>query len=130
MIKPVDYRALIDLYQAPAERFGKDFGFVARPDFIAAIAAVLGVTIFDTLPGLFIGIGVPLLLLIYRASQPYVAVLGREPGPDGIYGDIDRHPARPSSAHGSSDRKQPVLRNADATTARILHAAEADGVTA
>ena len=37
---------------------------------------MLGVLVFDTLPGLFIGIGVSLLLLLYRASRPYVATLG------------------------------------------------------
>ena len=132
VIELVDYRALIDLYQAHTERLGKDFGFVARPDFIAAIAAVLGVTVFDTLPGLFIGISVSLLLLIYRASRPYIAVLGREPGPDGIYSDIDRHPANELPAHIAVLRIESSLyfANADAITAHILHAAEADGITA
>ena len=60
---------------------GASSAWVARPDFIAAVAALLGVLVFGTLPGLFIGIGVSLLLLIYRASRPYVAVLGRTPGP-------------------------------------------------
>jgi sulfate permease, SulP family len=67
-----------------------------RPDefaaFIAAFAALLGVLFFDTLPGLFIGIAVSLLLLIYRASKPYVAELGRVPGGDGQFADRDRHP--------------------------------------
>ena len=49
-----------------------------------------------TLPGLFFGIGMSLLLLVYRASRPYVAVLGRTPGPEGIFRDVERHPdARP-----------------------------------
>ena len=34
---------------------------------------MLGVLVFDTLPGLFIGIVVSLLLLLYRASRPHVA---------------------------------------------------------
>ena len=46
---------------------------------MAAVAALAGVLVFDTLPGLFIGIGVSLLLLLYRASRPNVAVLGRLP---------------------------------------------------
>jgi anti-anti-sigma factor len=67
------------------------FGVAARPDFIAALAAMLGVLVFDTLPGLFIGIGVALLLLLYRASRPYVAELGALPG--GIeFDDLHRHP--------------------------------------
>jgi SulP family sulfate permease len=55
------------------------------------MAALLGVLVFDTLPGLFIGIGVSLLLLLYRASRPHVARLGRVPG-GGQYGDLARHP--------------------------------------
>ena len=64
----------------------------ARPDFIAAVAALVGVLVFDTLPGLFIGIAISLLLLIYRASHPHVAVLGKVPGTTGQYGDLERHP--------------------------------------
>jgi sulfate permease, SulP family len=96
VIQLVDVRAVVQLYKTYTRRLGRQFGWVARPDFIAAVAALLGVTIVGTLPGLFIGIGVSLLLLIYRASRPYVAVLGRTPDPDGAYRDIDRHPdARP-----------------------------------
>ena len=51
------------------------------PDFIAAVGALLGVTIFDTLPGLFIGIASSLLLLIYRASRPRIARLVSSPAP-------------------------------------------------
>ena len=48
--------------------------------------------IFDTLPGLFIGIGASLMLLLYRASRPYVAHIGKVPGTPDQYGDIARHP--------------------------------------
>jgi anti-anti-sigma factor len=51
-----------------------------------------GVLLFDTLPGLFIGIGASLLLLLYRASRPYVAELGRVPDHPSQFGDLDRHP--------------------------------------
>ena len=87
----VDVRALIELYDTYTKRLGRQLGWVARPDFLAALAALLGVTIFGTLPGLFIGIGASLLLLVYRASRPYVAVLGHTPGPDGAYHDVERH---------------------------------------
>jgi hypothetical protein len=40
---------------------------------------------------LIIGIGVSLLLLFYRASRPYIAVLGRTPGPEAAYRDIAIH---------------------------------------
>jgi SulP family sulfate permease len=130
VIELVDYRALIDLYRAHSERLGHEFGFVARPDFIAAIAALLGVTVFDTLPGLFIGIGISLLLLIYRASRPYIATLGREPGPDGRYDDIDRHPDSNAPPHVAVLRIESSLyfANADAVRGRILQAAEAEGI--
>ena len=53
---------------------------------------MLGVLVFDTLPGLVIGIVVSLLLLLYRASKPHVAELGRVPGGVDQYADRDRHP--------------------------------------
>ncbi len=130
VIELVDYRALIDLYRAHSERLGHEFGFVARPDFIAAIAALLGVTVFDTLPGLFIGIGISLLLLIYRASRPYIATLGREPGPGGRYDDIDRHPDSRPLPHVAVLRIESSLyfANADAVRGQILQAAGVEGI--
>jgi len=92
VIELVDVAALIALYRTYTRRLGKEYGWVARPDFIAAIAALLGVTVFDTLPGLFIGIAASLLLLIYRASRPYVAVLGKTSGVNGHYQDLARQP--------------------------------------
>ena len=92
----VDVHGLVDLYETYTKRLGRQFGWVARPDFLAAVATLLGVTMLGTLPGLFVGIGVSLLLLVYRASRPYVAVLGRTPDPGGAYRDVERHPdARP-----------------------------------
>jgi sulfate permease, SulP family len=38
---------------------------------------MLGVLIFDTLPGLVIGIGISMLLLLYRSSRPHVATLAK-----------------------------------------------------
>jgi SulP family sulfate permease len=132
VVELVDYRTLIDLYRVHSERLGREFGFASRPDFIAAIAALLGVTVFDTLPGLFIGIGISLLLLIYRASRPYVATLGLEAGPDGRYSDIDRHPDNELPAHVAVLRIESSLyfANADAIRARIIDAAEAEGISA
>jgi SulP family sulfate permease len=49
------------------------------------------VLIFDTLPGLFIGIAVSLLLVLYRASRPHIARLARGTDP-GTWLDLDRHP--------------------------------------
>ena len=132
VIELVDVPALISLYRTYSRRLGREFGFVARPDFIAAIAALLGVTVFDTLPGLFIGITVSLLLLIYRASRPYIATLGKTPGPDGHYRDIDRHPdARPPRARRSAAVESGLyFANADAVRAQILKAAAANETSA
>jgi SulP family sulfate permease len=88
----VDVRSLQRLYRLSTEPLARVSGLVACPDFLAAIAAMLGVLIFDTLPGLFIGIGVSLVLLVFRAYRPHVATLGRVPGSADQYGDVARHP--------------------------------------
>ena len=128
----VDVRAVLALYHTYTKRLGREYGWVARPDFIAALAALLGVLVLGTLRGLFAGIGVSLLLLIYRASRPYVAVLGRTPGPDGTYRDVERH----ADAHPPDDIV--VLRiesglyfaNADNVRAQILEAGAREGLRA
>jgi len=92
VIELIDIPGLVTLYRVATRQLRGIYGVAARPDFLAALAALLGVLVFDTLPGLFIGIAVSLLLLLYRASRPHVAVLGQVPGADGHYGDILRHP--------------------------------------
>ena len=96
LIELVDIRALIRLYRLHTAGLQRIYGVAARADFIAAVAALGGVLVFDTLPGLFIGVVLSLLLLLYRASRPHVAVLGRIPGRMGEFGDVARHP--PESA--------------------------------
>ncbi|MFY0571661.1 sulfate permease [Archangium lansingense] len=51
-----------------------------RPDFLVAMAALLGVLVFDVLPGLLLAVGLSLLLTIYRASLPRLSELGRAAG--------------------------------------------------
>jgi SulP family sulfate permease len=92
VVELVDIPALVQLYRAHTRSLGRIYGFAARPDFIAAIAALLGVLVFDTLPGLFIGIAVSVLLLLYRASRPNIAVLGQAAGTDSPFEDIKRNP--------------------------------------
>jgi anti-anti-sigma factor len=92
LIDLVDVGALVRLYRLSTRRLGRIYGVAARPDFIAAMAAMFGVLVFDTLPGLFVGIGVSMLLLLYRASNPYVAELGTVAGTPGQYEDLERHP--------------------------------------
>jgi SulP family sulfate permease len=91
VIELVDIPALVHLYRAHTRSLGRIYGFAARPDFIAAMAALVGVLLFDTLPGLFIGIGVSILLLLYRASRPNIAVLGQA-GADSPFEDVERNP--------------------------------------
>lgn len=93
VIELVDIRALRGFYTLYTRRLGTIYGPAARPDFIAAVAAMLGVLIFDTLPGLVIGIVVSLLLLLYRSSKPNVAELGKvDTGGVTQYADRSRHP--------------------------------------
>ena len=88
VIELVDFPALRRLYRVWTDRLGSIYGFAARADFAAAIAAMLGVLIFDTLPGLVIGIAVSMLLLLYRVSRPHVAGLAKS---GGAWLDMDRH---------------------------------------
>jgi SulP family sulfate permease len=89
VVELVDIKALVALWRIATRQLRGLDGIAARPDFIAAVAAPAGVLVLDTLPGLFIGVVVSLLLLLlYRASRPHVAV----PGLPGHYGDLRRHP--------------------------------------
>ena len=64
---------------------------LARAEFRIALASLLGVLIFGTLQGVFIGVGLSLLWLIWRASHPAIPVLGRMP--DGrLFRGVDEHP--------------------------------------
>jgi high affinity sulfate transporter 1 len=94
LIDLVDVPSLVRLYRLHTAGLSRIYGFAARVDFISALAALFGVLIFDTLPGLFIGIVVSLTLLLYRASRPNVAVLGQVPGTTGDFGDIQRNVRR------------------------------------
>jgi high affinity sulfate transporter 1 len=64
---------------------------VRRLDFTFALVALLGELVTDVLPGLLIAVVVSLLILIYRASRPHLAVLGRAPD-DTIFADVAEHP--------------------------------------
>ena len=77
LIELVDIPALRRLYRVYSPRAAQAQGISARADFIAAVAALLGVLVFDTLPGLFIGIAISILLLTIAAGTPLVfAALG------------------------------------------------------
>ena len=112
LVELVDIRSLRRFYGLTNTRLGRIYGVAARPDFIAATAALFGVLIFDTLPGLFIGIVVSIILLVYRTSRPHVAVLGRVPGTTDQFADIERHTEnRPvARRRHPATGEQPVLR--------------------
>jgi sulfate permease, SulP family len=63
---------------------------VDRPEFIVAIAAIVGVLGQGLLRGVMIGAIISLVLLIRRASRPHVALLGRIPGTR-RFSDRERH---------------------------------------
>jgi MFS superfamily sulfate permease-like transporter len=130
LIELVDIRSLRGFYGVYTSRLGRIYGFAARPDFIAAVAATLGVLVFDTLPGLFIGILVSIVLLVYRASRPHVASLGLAPGTTDQYSDIERHPdnAIPSGIAILRPESSLFFANADRIRDAIRSAAASDDV--
>ncbi|QNE73607.1 STAS domain-containing protein [Streptomyces finlayi] len=131
LIDLVDLRSLVSLYRVCTHRLGQDYGVAARPDFTAAVAAMLGVMAFDTLPGLFIGIGVSFLLLLYRSSRPHISELGQMPG-NGHFAALDRH------AESRGIPGVVVLRveagiyfaNAERVESKVRETAAREGVTA
>jgi SulP family sulfate permease len=92
VVELVDIASLRRLYRVWTGELGRIYRHATRVDFIAALAALLGVLVFDTLPGLFIGIGVSVLTLLYRSSRPHVARLVRRPDSDALWVDHDRAP--------------------------------------
>ncbi len=132
VLELVDIGALIRLYRVYTKRLGAAYGVAARPDFLAAVAALLGVTVFDTLPGLFIGIAVSLLLLLYRASRPRVTELVQIPGGDGRYGDAGRieHGARVPGVTILRVESGLFFANSDWVRDRVSAAAAKTGTTA
>lgn len=92
VVELVDFASLRRLYAVWSAPLGRIYRRAARADFIAAVAALLGVLVFGTLPGLFIGVLISLGLLLYRASRPHVARLVRQPGSSGAWLDVARHP--------------------------------------
>lgn len=124
MIELVDIPALIRLFRVYTSRLGGIYGHATRADFIAALAAMFGVLIFDTLPGLFIGIAVSMLLLLYRSSRPHIAVLAKD---GGRWLDVGNHPDLPTIPGVVVVRAEAGLFFANADHVRDGIAALADG---
>lgn len=65
-----------------------------RSSLWVALTALVGVLLFDLLPGLLLAVALSLVLFIAAAGRRHVAVLGRLPGtgPRSLYGDTTLHP--------------------------------------
>ena len=65
--------------------------YLNRAEFMVAMVALAGVLIFGILKGVMIAALLSLLMVIQKASHPYIARLGRI-GSTHRYTDIERHP--------------------------------------
>jgi high affinity sulfate transporter 1 len=70
----------------------KRFWAANRVDFVLAMVALFGVLTTDVLTGLLIAVFLSLFMILFRASRPYLAILGKVPGQPATYGDVARHP--------------------------------------
>jgi high affinity sulfate transporter 1 len=62
-----------------------------RVEFAFAMVALVGVLLFGLLEGIFLGVALTLLVLLYRLSKPTLTQLGRIPGTT-EYSALDRSP--------------------------------------
>ena len=63
-----------------------------RTDFLLAMAAMVGVLLTTVLIGMVFAVALSIAFVLYRASRPHVAALGRMPGHRATYADLGRHP--------------------------------------
>lgn len=61
-----------------------------RAAFLVAFTALLGVLVFDLLPGLLLAVTLSLTMFIGAASRPYLSMLGRRP--TGQWDDVVEYP--------------------------------------
>jgi high affinity sulfate transporter 1 len=64
---------------------------ISRPEFWSSMAAFLGELFFGTLPGVFMGVGLSLLVLIRQVTRPGTAIIGRMPDKE-TYRDVTLYP--------------------------------------
>lgn len=62
-----------------------------RDEFALAVAAALGVMVFDVLQGVLVAVALSVLVALRRMARPHDAVLGDEPHLDG-WVDLDAYP--------------------------------------
>jgi sulfate permease, SulP family len=70
----------------------KRFWASNRIVFVLALVAMFGVLTTDVLTGLMIAVFLSLFIILFQASRPYLAVLGKVPGQPATYGDVARYP--------------------------------------
>jgi len=63
-----------------------------RTDFLIAVAAMVGVLLTTVLAGMVLAVLLSVVFVLYRASRPYVAALGRMPDYRATFADVSRHP--------------------------------------
>lgn len=63
-----------------------------RRDFLLAMAALVGILFSDVMVGLTLAVWLSLIIVLYSASRPTLAILGEVPEKPGAFADIARHP--------------------------------------
>lgn len=91
-----DFRALAHMWR------------VSRIDFYAATIALFAVLLLGILNGILLAALASIALLLFRASRPHVAFLGRVPGTQ-IFSDMERHPDNEPSRHAIVVRPEASL---------------------
>jgi high affinity sulfate transporter 1 len=77
LIKPKEFRAILS---------------IRRTEFVWALAALAGVVLLGTLPGIMVAIIVSLVALAQQVADPPVHVLGRKPGTNVFRPRTEEHP--------------------------------------
>ena len=67
---------------------------IRRNDFIAALAAMVGVLVLGPLYGLLVAVGLAVLGLVYRSSRVETDIMGKVPGEKAAWGSITGHAER------------------------------------
>ena len=70
------------------------YQFIRRNDFVAAIAAMIGVLALGPLYGLLVAVGLAVLGLVYRSSRAEMDIMGKVPDEKAAWGSICDHPER------------------------------------
>ncbi len=98
-----------------------------RTDFLLAMTALGGVVFTTALTGMAIAVTLSLMAILYQASRPYIAVLGRIPGDPPVFADAGRHHRASRSRTSSwSDPNVPLtFVNADIAKDHIIELIEA-----